>query len=182
MRQAVAIAVLLVLSGCGQATLTPTQYRDLLTERSAAYVSEAENVRVSHLYDLERSVDDLVRTIAADQLEAAVLAETARRSAAMFASVADAVKRYADDVAALDPPDPLRRAHEEFVTALELSIAGIGAMVGSLADASSFQEIDETIGGSTFNDTRHRVDAACAALESALADSGEAADLHCRGG
>ncbi len=182
MRQAVAIAVLLVLSGCGQATLTPTQYRDLLTERSAAYVSEAENVRVSHLYDLERSVDDLVRTIAADQLEAAVLAETARRSAAMFASVADAVKRYADDVAALGPPDPLRRAHEEFVTALELSIAGIGAMVGSLADASSFQKIDETIGGSTFNDTRHRVDAACAALESALADSGEAADLHCRGG
>ena len=182
MRQVFAIAALLVLSGCGQPTLTATEYRDFLTERSAAYVSEAESIRVSHLYNLERSVDDLVKTTEADRLEEAVIAETARRSAALFASVADAVRRYADDVAALDPPAQLQTAHEEFVTALELSIAGIGSMVGSLAEAASFREIDETIGGSTFNDTQHRVDAACARLEGALAELGEPADLHCRGG
>ena len=181
MRQVVAISTLLVLSGCSQPALTAAEYRDMLTERSTAYVTEAENIRVSHLYDLERSVDGLVKSTEADQLEAAVLAETARRSASMFAAIGDAVKRYADDIAVVDPPDSLQTAHEEFVTALQLSITGIGAMVGSLADASSFQEINETIGGSTFNDTQHRVDAACAGLEGVLAEIGEPADLHCRG-
>lgn len=180
MRLVVAIAAMLLVAGCGESALTAAEYRDLLAERSAAYAVEAEEIRVSHLYDLERSVDDLVKHTEGDELEAAVLAETSRRSAALFASIGDAVQRYSADLAALDPPDGLLPAHREFIAALELSITGIGATLGALAAATSFQEIDAAIGGSTFADTQHRVDAACTGLERSLAELREPADLRCR--
>ena len=181
-RPAVVAAVVVVASACATPTLSATEYRELLAERSAAYAREAEEIRTSHLFDLERSVDNLVKQLEGEELERAVLAETSRRSSALFASIADAVRRYSADLAALDPPNAVGLAHIEYVAALEVSITGIGAMLDALAAASSFQDIDAAIGGSTFNDTQHRVDVACVGLEQALAELGEPVDLHCREG
>jgi hypothetical protein len=160
--------------------MTEVEYRDLVVQRSAAYAEEAEELRSSHLFRLEREVDQLVKQTDADALEAVVLEETARRSASLVAAIADAVERYVSDLAAMSPPENVRQVHREYVSALNLSIAGIGVTVEALAVAGSFEEIDAAIGGSTFNDTQHRVDAACRNLESVLAALGVGADLHCR--
>jgi hypothetical protein len=181
-RRLVAVIVVLLVAGCADSAVSEVEYRDLVAQRSAAYAEEAEELRSSHLFQLEREVDNLVKQTEADALEAAVLDETARRSASLVAAIADAVERYVSDLAAISPPETLRRAHREYVSALNLSIAGIGVTVEALAEAGSFEEIDAAIGGSTFNDTQHRVDAACRNLESALAARGVGADLHCRAG
>jgi hypothetical protein len=160
--------------------MTEVEYRDLVAQRAAAYAGEAEDLRSNHLFQLEREVDNLVKQTEPDDLEVAVLEETARRSASLIAAIADAVERYVSDLAAMSPPETVRQAHRDYVSALNLSIAGIGVTVEALADAGSFEEIDAAIGGSTFNDTQHRVDAACRNLENVLAAHGVGADLHCR--
>lgn len=177
-----AVVVVLLVAGCAESAITEVEYRDLVAQRAAAYAEEAEDLRSNHLFQLEREVDRLVKQIEADDLEAAVLDETARRSASLVAAIADAVERYVSDLAAMSPPETVRQAHRDYVGALNLSIAGIGVTVEALADAGSFEEIDAAIGGSTFNDTQHRVDGACRNLESVLAALGVGADLHCRAG
>lgn len=180
MRPLFALVVVLLAAGCAGPAMTEAGYRDLVVQRSAAYAEEAEDVRSNHLFALEREVDNLVKKSDPEGLEAAVLDETARRSASLVAAIADAVERYVSDLAAISPPETVRQAHREYVSALNLSIAGIGVTVEALAVAGSFEEIDAAIGGSTFNDTQHRVDVACRNLESVLAALGVGADLHCR--
>jgi hypothetical protein len=70
--------------------------------------------------------------------------------------------------------------HLEFVDALRLSITGVGATIQALVGASSFDQIEAAIGGSTFNDTQYRVDAACRNLEMAMTIEGMTVDLQCR--
>ncbi len=180
MRVVLALAVALIVVGCAGSTSTAVEYRDLVAERSAAYAQEAEQLRADHLYRLERAVDGLVKDLEGEMLVSSVLAETSRRSASLFAAAADAVERYATDLAALDPPDALRPAHLELIAALESSISGLGVTLEALAAASTFDEIDAAIGGSTFNDAQYRVDAACRNLEEALAAADVPADLRCR--
>lgn len=182
MRAVAAAAILLVVSGCGDPAMTVSEYRDAVRARAVAYADEAEQVRSDHLFQLERSVDELVKRTEPDDLEAAVVAETARRTAALFASLTDAVQRYVDDLSLLRPPGPLEGAHRELIDALELSIARVGDTMDALGDAGSFAEIDAAIGGASFNDTAPRVDAACRRLESALAEQGAVADLRCAEG
>jgi hypothetical protein len=172
--------VLLLAAACGEPSLTATEYRDLVVDRSAAYAEEAEGIRVNNLYQMERAVDDLVKELEGEALQAAAVEETAQRTAALFAGIADAVDRFVIDLAAMAPPDGLRDAHEEYVDALMLSIDGLDVTMDALAVASSFADIDAAIGGSTFNDSQHRVDAACRRLEGALADAGATANLQCR--
>jgi hypothetical protein len=176
------VAVVLLVAGCAESAMTEVEYRDLVAQRAAAYAEEAEDLRSNHLFQLEREVDKLVKQTDRDDLEAVVLDETARRSASLVAAIADAVERYVSDLAAMSPPETVRQAHRDYVSALNLSIAGIGVTVEALAGAGSFEEIDAAIGGSTFNDTQHRVDAACRNLESVLASLGVGADVHCRAG
>jgi len=175
------IAILVVaLAGCAESALTSTEYSDLLSERSAAFALEAEELRSTQLFGLERAVDDLVKELAGGELEAAVIAETGRSSASLFASTADAVGRYASDLAAIEPPAAMLAPHLEFVDALRLSITGVGATIQALAGASSFDQIEAAIGGSTFNDTQYRVDTACRNLEMAMTIEGMTVDLQCR--
>lgn len=145
-----------------------------------AYADEGEQIRVDHLFQLERSIDDLVKETDQADLERAVIDETARRTAALFAALTDAVRRYAIELRALRPPESLREAHDELAASLELSIANIGTTMDALETAASFAEIDAAIGGSPFNDSAPRVDAACVRLEQAIAEFGTAADLRCR--
>ena len=159
--------------------MSVTEYRDLITARSAAYAEEVEQIRFIHLSELDRAVDDLMAEEAGDSLAAAVVEETAERSALLVATIADSVRRYAVDLSELDVPGAVRPAHDELVDALQLSISEVGVTVDALNAATSFDEIDAAIGGSMFNDTQPRVDAACAALEQALADAGAPGDLRC---
>jgi len=172
----------LVIAGCADPALTGAEYRDLVADRAAAYAEEAEELRSAHLFELDRAVDDLVREKEGADLEAAAIVEAGRSSASLFARTADAVDRYATDLSAVRPPEELAAAHLEYVEALQLSITGIGATVEALATATSFDAIDEAIGGSTFNDTQFRVDAACRRLETAMSEQGLTADLRCREG
>lgn len=174
--------MLLAIAGCADPAPTGAAYRDLVSERAAAYTGEAEELRVTHLFALDRAVDDLVKELEGADLEAAVIAETGRSSASLFARTADAVERYASDLSAIDAPEELAESHHEYVGALQLSLSGIGATIEALAGADSFDAIDAAIGGSTFNDTQFRVDAACRRLEAAMDTIGLTADLHCRDG
>ncbi len=160
--------------------MTAAEYRDEVSARSEAYAQEAETVRSGHLSRLEQAVNDLVGEFEGEALQRAAVAATAQHTSALFAAVADAVDRYTIDLEAMEPPGPLEGAHGEYVDALRLSIDGLGVTLDALAAASSFDEIDAAIGGSTFNDTQHRVDAACRSLEEALVDEGVPANLHCR--
>lgn len=171
---------MLSAAGCAEPALTDTEYRDLVSVRAAAHAEEVEEVRSSHLFQLERAVDDLVRQLDGDALESAVITETAQGSAALFSAITDAVAGYAADLGVMSPPEEMRPAHDEYVASLELSVAGIDATLEQLADASSFADIDAAIGGSTLNDTQHRVDAACRSLESVLIAQGVGANLQCR--
>lgn len=182
MRIAVVAALVLAIAGCADSALTGAEYRDLVAERAAAYADEAEEVRSIHLFELDRAIDDLVKEKEGADLEAAAIDEAGRSSASLFARIADAVDRYASDLSAVRPPQDLAGAHLEYVEALRLSITGIGATVEALAAATSFDAIDEAIGGSTFNDTQFRVDAACRRLEAAMGEQGLTANLHCRQG
>ena len=180
MRLAIAAILFVTLAGCAESALTSTEYRDLVAERSAAYAQEVEELRSTQLFGLERAVNDLVKEMEGTELETAVIAETGRSSASLFAGTADAVGRYASDLAALEPPAAMLAPHLEFVDALRLSITGIGATIQALAGASSFDQIEAAIGGSTFNDTQYRVDAACRNLEMAMTIEGMTVDLQCR--
>ena len=182
MRLAIAAILFVTLAGCAESALTSTEYRDLVAERSAAYAQEVEELRSTQLFGLERAVNDLVKEMEGTELEIAVVAETGRSSASLFAGTADAVVRYATDLGTMKPPAALLEAHLEFVDALRLSTTGIGATIEALATASSFDEIDAAIGASTFNDTRYRIDAACRKLEGAMAIAGVGTDLQCRDG
>jgi hypothetical protein len=175
------LVVVSLVAACGEPPLSTTEYRDLAAEHSAEYATEAEQLRSSHLSRLEQAVEDLVDEFEGAELEEAAVDETARRTAALFAAVADAVDRYATHLEALVPPAQLQEAHREYVAALRLSISGLRTTLDALEEATSFTEIDAAIGGSTFNDTQYRVDAACRHLESVLSSEGAAADLHCRG-
>lgn len=174
--------MVLVIAGCADPALTGTEYRDLVAERAAAYAGESEELRSNHLFELDRAIDDLVKEKEGADLEAAAIAEAGRSSASLFARTADAVDRYASDLSAVRPPEELADAHREYVEALQLSITGIGVTVEALVAATSFDAIDEAIGGSTFNDTQFRVDAACRRLEETMGEQGHTADLHCREG
>lgn len=164
---------------CGDPALTDTEYRDLVEDRAAAHAEETELLRSSQLLQLKQAVDDLIAQTDGADVEAAVVAETGRRSASLFSAVADAVARYAADLAALSPPESIVEAHDEYVAALELSISNVGVTVDRLAGAASFEEIDAAIGDSSFSDTRPRVDAACRNLEKVMADQGVRASLQC---
>ena len=179
MRRA-AVIVALSVAACAPPAPTATEYRDLVVDRAAAFVEEAEQIRSIHLSELEQAIDDLVRRVDTDALEAEAIDETAARSAMLFAAIGDAVHRYALDLDEIEVPERLVPAHEEYVTSLRLSISGLGTTIEALTAASSFDEIDAAIGGSTLNDTQHRVDAACVGLERALDEAGASANLHCR--
>jgi hypothetical protein len=181
-RTVAAAVLLLTVFGCGEPAMSVSDYRDAVRARAVAYADEAEQLRSDHLFQLERSVDELVDHTDPDELEEAVVAETARRTAALFASLTDAVQRYIQQLTELRPPERLEAEHRELVDALELSIAGIGDTMDALGEAGSFAEIDAAIGGASFNDTAPRVDAACRRLESALAQMGVVADLRCAEG
>lgn len=176
------VAVLAVAAGCGEPSMTVAEYREAVRTRAVAYADEAEQLRSDHLFQLEHSVDELVEHTDPDALEAAVIAETAQRTATLFALLTDAVQRYIEDLSVLRPPDTLEAEHRELIDALELSITGIGDTMDALGEAASFAEIDAAIGGASFNDTAPRVDAACRRLESALAAQGAVADLRCAEG
>lgn len=180
LRGAAAIVLVLAIAGCGDPAPTVDEYRDDLRARATAFADEGEQLRVDHLFQLERSVDDLVKQTDQSELEDAVIEETARRTAALFAALTDAVQRYATDLQRIVAPPSVREAHDELVAALELSITDIGTTMDALETAASFAEIDAAIGGSPFNDSAPRVDTACVRLEAALAEQGASADLHCR--
>ena len=74
-RLAATFAVWLVVAGCGAPVLTEADYSDLVAKRSAAYAAEAEELRSSHLFQLEQVVNDLVRDLDPDVLEGAVVSE-----------------------------------------------------------------------------------------------------------
>lgn len=181
-RTAAALVVVALVAGCGDPAPTVDEYRQQVQERAITYADEGEQLRVDHLFQLERSIDDLVKTTDQAELEQVAIEETARRTAALFAALTDAVQRYASDLRALRPPEALRESHDELVAALEFSIADIGPTMDALETATSFLEIDAAIGGSPFNDSAPRVDTACVRLEAALADQGAPADLRCRDG
>ena len=63
MRLAATFAVWLLAAGCGAPALTEADYSDLVAERSAAYAAEAEELRSTHLFQLEQVVNDLVRDL-----------------------------------------------------------------------------------------------------------------------
>lgn len=182
MRLAASFALALLFAGCGAPVLTETDYSDLVAKRSAVYAAEVEELRSTHLLQLQQVVDELVRDLEPEVLEEAVVSETGRRSASLFAALADAVQRYADDLEAMEVPDSLLDAHLELVESQRLSIEDIGATIEALSTAASFEAIDAAIGGSAFNDAQYRVDAACRHLEERLAAEDVAADLSCRDG
>jgi hypothetical protein len=179
MKTAVVPALVLVLVGCGEQAMAVDEYRDAVQARAIAFADEGEQIRVDHLNGLEQSVNALVKKTDPEDLEAAVVAETARRTAALFASLGDAVYRYVADLSALRPPEPLRAAHQELIAALRSSIANLPTTMDALADAVSLADVDAAIGGSPFNDAAARVDTACRRLEDALAGLDAAADLRC---
>ncbi|GMQ85870.1 MAG: hypothetical protein BMS9Abin07_1439 [Acidimicrobiia bacterium] len=180
MRLAATIAAGLLVAGCGASVLTEADYSELAAGRSAAYAAEAEELRSTQLLRLDQAVADLVRDLEPDALEEAVVSETGRRSASLFAALADAVERYADDLEAMEAPDSLLAAHLEFVDAQRLSIRDIGATIEALSSAASLEAIAAAVGGSAFNDAQYRVDAACRGLEERLVAEQVAADLNCR--
>lgn len=182
MRLAVTFAVGLLVAGCGAPALTEADYSDLVAKRSAAYAAEAEELRSTHLFQLEQVVNDLVRDLEPDVLEEAVVSETGRRSASLFAVLGDAVQRYVNDLEAMEAPGSLLDAHLELVDSYRLSIKDIGATIEALSTAASFEAIDAAVGGSAFNDAQYRVDAACNRLEEKLLAEQVAADLNCRDG
>ncbi|MCH8990716.1 MAG: hypothetical protein IIA44_03055 [Acidobacteria bacterium] len=182
MRLAATFAVGLLVAGCGAPALTEADYSDLVAKRSAAFAAEAEELRSTHLFQLEQVVNDLVRDLEPDVLEDAVVSETGRRSASLFAVVGDAVQRYVNDLEAMEAPGSLLDAHLELVDSYRLSIKDIGATIEALSTAASFEAIDAAVGGSAFNDAQYRVDAACNRLEEKLLAEQVAADLNCRDG
>lgn len=182
MRLAATFAVWLLVAGCGAPALTEADYSDLVAKRSAAYAAEAEELRSTHLFQLEQVVNDLVRDLEPDVLEGAVVSETGRRSASLFALLADAVQRYVNDLEAMEAPDSLLDAHLELVDSYRLSIKDIGATIEALSTAASFEAIDAALGGSAFNDAQNRINAACNRLEEKLLAEGVAAALNCRDG
>ncbi len=173
------VLVTVALVGCGDEAMTLADYRDAVSDLAAAHTEEVESLRATRLYQMEQAVRALVGRLEGDALEAAAVAETGRQSAGLFAAVADAVDRYAKDLGALDPPAPFRDRHREYVEALQTSTRELDVTLEALGSARSFDEIDAAIGGSTFNDTQARVDAACRNLQRMLADEGAPADLHC---
>ncbi len=182
MRLAATFAVWLLVAGCGAPALTEADYSDLVAKRSAAYAAEAEELRSTHLFQLEQVVNDLVRDLEPAVLEEAVVSETGRRSASLFAVLADAVRRYVNDLEAMEAPSSLLDAHLELVDSYRASIKDIGATIQALSTAASFEAIDAAVGGSAFNDAQYRVDAACNRLEEKLRAEQVAADLKCRDG
>jgi hypothetical protein len=174
------ILIALLVAGCGQASLTVDEYRDQVSDSASAFTAEAEGLRSTHLWQMERAVEGLVRELEGDALEVAAVEETGQRSAAMFAAIADAIDRYALDLSSMIPPRQIGDAHDEYVKALQLSIADIGSTLDALTSAESFDAIDAAVGGSGFNDAQYRVDAACRNLQRLLAEQGAPADLHCR--
>lgn len=182
MRLAATLAVWLLVAGCGAPALTEADYSDLVAKRSAAYAAEAEELRSTHLFQLEQVVNDLVRDLEPAVLEEAVVSETGRRSASLFAVLADAVQRYVNDLEAMEAPGSLLDAHLELVDSYRASIKDIGATIQALSTAASFEAIDAAVGGSAFNDAQYRVDTACNRLEEKLRAEQVAADLNCRDG
>ena len=148
MRVATITLLVIALAGCGEPALTMDDYRDAVSGLAASHATEVEEMRSTQLWQMEQAVKSILRKQEGEAAIAAAVAETGRRSAGLFAAVADSVARYAKNLDALAPPAAVEDAHREYVTALSVSTQGLDKTLEALAGAESLDALDAAIGGS----------------------------------
>jgi len=178
------IGLLLTAAACSSA-LPVDEYAAAVQDLGREYEVETTALQ-SSLHDqlqteiraMERDVDgDDPAAVAAFAEEA--LAVTALRTRVFFAAVGDALGRYRGALIVLDPPDDVAAAHRDFLTAIDAVLAGLPELLDRLSAVTTFDDIDAAVNGSGYGDAQPRFSAACRALETALRDTGTAANVRC---
>ena len=99
-----------------------------------------------------------------EALADAAVSETARLASMMFAGIGDALDRYVRTSTGWTSR-PIETDHRAYVEALEASRSGIAPLLSDLSMATTFEDIDRSIGSSGLSDAQPRVVAACTTLQ-----------------
>lgn len=186
MRPLIAIALGGLLVACGGPTrLSADAYFAAAAELTNAYNDETVALDETYQRDLSFEVKRLERILDDGEPDAELryaeeaLAATKEHTTRLLAGVADALTRYLDGLAELEPPEDLIELHTQNVTTLDLAATALPALLDTVAGATGFDEIQASLAGSVFADAQARIVSDCRAWQAAAADRGVAVIFRC---
>lgn len=176
---ALIVAALAAITGCSADGLPIEEYAAETEVSASAHADEVSGLFERNVTELETAVSRLQDEFEGEALAEAAVSETARLASMMFAGISDATDRYIVHLEALDATSSVETEHRSYIAALAASREGTGDLLSALADATTFEDIDRSIGSSGLSDAQPRVDAACKSLEQAILAQGPTVDLRC---
>jgi len=171
--------VTLMAVGCSSTpSLTVEEYANEATAITEAYVVEAQTLSLAYQRNVEKKVADIVdagTSSVVDEATELVRVETVNH----LALLNDAVVRYHEAMAELEPPDSIRDDHDAYVTIVESVQSTIPALRDAVGEADSIPGIQAALSGSGFSDGQLAWVATCERLEQSVRDEGHGIDLKC---
>lgn len=158
--------------------MTIDEYADAAGAIADAYVTESQNASFTYQRDVERSVGEIAASGSTTAVEEAV-AVMRTETTAFLGLIGDAMARYIDAIAELNPPPDIAEAHDAYVDVMTSVRAALPEMRDSVAAAESLGDIEAALAGSTFADGQPAWTASCLALEQTVRDLGRGLDLKC---
>lgn len=158
------------------------EYTDAMETATSAYVTESQNLS----YDFQSSVEDGVRDLIAQGADptgadpASEAVDLVRDHTVQYLSLlSDAMDRYRDAIAGLEPPSIVSDAHAAYVDSVTFAVGAIPDARASVEVAESLDDVQTALSGSEFADGQLRWIAACTAVEEAVRGQGRGLDLQC---
>ena len=175
----VALVGALIAVSCSQAeTMSLDAYAASMTEATDAYVLESQEISLRYQTAVEQQVKELVSSGADADLVGA-MAIVKSETASFLSLLDDAMGRYHDGMADLEPPTEVADEHGAYLAIIASVRSTLPASRDALEDTTTFEEVLSSLVGSGFADGQAAWTSACGSLESAIRDGGRGADLKC---